>query len=790
MAATFDAILRINAKATGEAEIRRMSGAMRQLEQAGAGVSSALGGIAATVGVVGFAALGQSIARTGIESQQANLRIKALAGSYGEIQGVTDVAARAAKQFALSNLEARDAVANLYGRLRPMGVSLKDVETVFFGVNKAAKLLGLSAFDVNEVMRQLGQALGSGRLQGDELRSVMERMPAVGQAVAKVMGVTVGEIKQLGAEGKITTDVMIRAAAELNKIKPPEPTPFQRFSAAQKDLQQTLGDILLPTLAKITIAANVYAEKVQSFLDRNREGLSRFAKAILDTTSALMPILGRAAAVVIAFKSMQGAIAAVTLAVKAFALISALTPQGLIMLGATAAIGLTAYQKLKGALDDASEGVKGMASNTESAATITERLKSAWNSVSIEASTANEKTEEAKKTSVSLEKLLADQTQETNQRYDIGIQAINRRAAALQQTNSIAAEQNNLQVAQNSLGQVILQNKLALAKTDEEKLAIIKQIAALEQEAARLQYQATMQQIQAERALLQIKKESANKEWEKASAAAQVARNLLEQGRISEAIANKAIEAARKTQAAAAAANNDLRMFNQKANIQAQTANVNMRIAEVRSQGQVQQANTQQVQTTNQPTGQPRYYINTPSGMIPQFAKGAFVTRPTLAVVGEGGEDEYVVPQSKAMSFANNIVAGRRGEQALRPDPFGTERTRAAVAAAAGTRGLSEISKNAVLRKMGWNVTPWDGAIFKGKRPAAIQSVSNRQITRPASTTAAPPIAINIQTGPVIEMDGQKHYSHDDLERAMRATVDAVMGRLRTPYARQALGGR
>ena len=80
-----------------------------------------------------------------------------------------------------------------------MGVSLKEIETVFFGVNKAAKMVGLSSADTEGVMLQLSQALGSGKLQGDELRSIMERMPAVGQAVAKVMGVAASEIKQLGS---------------------------------------------------------------------------------------------------------------------------------------------------------------------------------------------------------------------------------------------------------------------------------------------------------------------------------------------------------------------------------------------------------------------------------------------------------------------------------------------------------------------------------------------------------------------------------------------------------------
>ena len=51
-------------------------------------------------------------------------------------------------------------------------------------------------------------------LQGDELRSIREQAPAVGQAIAKQMGVSVGELKKLGEEGKITTDVVLKALAQ------------------------------------------------------------------------------------------------------------------------------------------------------------------------------------------------------------------------------------------------------------------------------------------------------------------------------------------------------------------------------------------------------------------------------------------------------------------------------------------------------------------------------------------------------------------------------------------------
>lgn len=54
-----------------------------------------------------------------------------------------------------------------------------------------------------------------------------------------------------------------------------------------------------------------------------------------------------------------------------------------------------------------------------------------------------------------------------------------------------------------------------------------------------------------------------------------------------------------------------------------------------------------------------------PNVNVPQFAKGGVVDGPTLAMVGEGGESEYIVPQSKASGFAKNWMAGRRGIGAI-----------------------------------------------------------------------------------------------------------------------------
>lgn len=110
------------------------------------------------------------------------------------------------------------------------------------------------------------------------------------------------------------------------------------------------------------------------------------------------------------------------------------------------------------------------------------------------------------------------------------------------------------------------------------------------------------------------------------------------------------------------------------------------------------------------------------SGVIPGMASGGYVTRPTIALIGEGGEPEYVIPESKMAATAASYL--------------------------------------------------------------------DRNIATPPSTgnnVTGTPI-INISTGPVMELNGQRYVTLADMERAMRITADSVFSKMRTPAARVALG--
>nr|DAT31247.1 MAG TPA: Tail tape measure [Caudoviricetes sp.] len=82
------------------------------------------------------------------------------------------------------------------------------------GVQKLFVIGGSSKEAQKNAMLQLTQGMASGQLQGDEFRSIAENAPLIENIIAKTMGVSRGELKQLAAEGKVTAEVIKKAIGE------------------------------------------------------------------------------------------------------------------------------------------------------------------------------------------------------------------------------------------------------------------------------------------------------------------------------------------------------------------------------------------------------------------------------------------------------------------------------------------------------------------------------------------------------------------------------------------------
>lgn len=108
-----------------------------------------------------------------------------------------------------------ESVSDLYFRIArnadALGISQQEAADITESVAKAISASGLSAAEASGPLLQLGQALQSGRFQGDELRSILEGLPPVARALADSLGVPIGALKEMGAQGLITGKDFVNA---------------------------------------------------------------------------------------------------------------------------------------------------------------------------------------------------------------------------------------------------------------------------------------------------------------------------------------------------------------------------------------------------------------------------------------------------------------------------------------------------------------------------------------------------------------------------------------------------
>ncbi|MBO7769755.1 phage tail tape measure protein [Burkholderia pseudomallei] len=119
-----------------------------------------------------------------------------------------------------------DATAELYQRIANntshLGLTIKQVGPLVETISKAVALSGVSADTARLGIVQLGQAFAAGQLRGQDLKSVLEELPGVADAIARGMGTSTAQLKSLAEDGKLTVenliDALTRAGASTNDL--------------------------------------------------------------------------------------------------------------------------------------------------------------------------------------------------------------------------------------------------------------------------------------------------------------------------------------------------------------------------------------------------------------------------------------------------------------------------------------------------------------------------------------------------------------------------------------------
>ncbi|MGQ9370525.1 tape measure protein [Azospirillum sp. A39] len=279
--------LRIRADAAGAgAAVQGVERDIRRLAETGRALSN-------TLALVGVGLGAQEIIRyaDGWKSVEGRLRLVTQSTS-----------ALAAVQRDLYDLAQRtrsgyEATADVYGRMarstRELGLSQQGLLRITETVNKAVQIAGGSAASAEAALFQLGQAMAAGALRGDELNSVLEQAPRLAQAIAAGMGVTIGQLRSLAEQGKLTSEAVVKSlqgqAGAIDREFAQLPTSVgAAMTTLQNALMRTVGEADTAIGATAALAEGI--EALAGHLD-DVAGVALTAGAAIGTALA-----GRAAA--------------------------------------------------------------------------------------------------------------------------------------------------------------------------------------------------------------------------------------------------------------------------------------------------------------------------------------------------------------------------------------------------------------------------------------------------------------------------------------------------------------
>lgn len=198
--------------------VRETQRALREMnaeQRRSSAIGRLAGGIGGAIGAIGagYAAVStiSYVSRTADAYNLMNARLRLATASQEEFNRAQTELGRIAQQ---TDAPVQSLV-TLYQRisrpLRDAGRSQEDILRLTEAVSTSFRVSGATAQEAENGVIQFAQALGAGALRGEEFNSVAEQAPRLMQALADGIGVPVGALKEMAAQGQLTAQVVTDA---------------------------------------------------------------------------------------------------------------------------------------------------------------------------------------------------------------------------------------------------------------------------------------------------------------------------------------------------------------------------------------------------------------------------------------------------------------------------------------------------------------------------------------------------------------------------------------------------
>ncbi len=229
----------------------KLRNALSGLKQAFAGISVALAA--------------RSIVNAARDYENLERRVRSVSGTAKATAANLKLIRDISEETGTSLANNASTFARLSIATKTLGIGAVRTAGIVKTLNQALVIGGANASEAATTITQLGQALASGRLQGDELRSLLENAPTLAAELSKQLGITIGELREMGAAGQLTADKLVTALegaagdidGQFKKLGPSFDQSVQRLNNAIVELGRSFQPMLKNLTQSLTLVTKL-----------------------------------------------------------------------------------------------------------------------------------------------------------------------------------------------------------------------------------------------------------------------------------------------------------------------------------------------------------------------------------------------------------------------------------------------------------------------------------------------------------------------------------------------------
>ena len=241
-------------KKTGD-ESEKTGGKFKRLTGSLTRAKVAFGAVAVTTALMGrqFLTIADTVNRM-------DNRLRLVTNTQKELNRVSTATFQIANRSRVGWESTVDLYARIARTTKDLNISQAELLAVTETISQAVALSGASAESADAALMQLGQGFAAGALRGEELNSILEQTPMLAETIATGLGVGVGALKAMGAEGELTADKVIGALQKMEQATAEE---FGKTKSTIAQASTVLGNSLMDLVGDLDEAigaSNLFAE--------------------------------------------------------------------------------------------------------------------------------------------------------------------------------------------------------------------------------------------------------------------------------------------------------------------------------------------------------------------------------------------------------------------------------------------------------------------------------------------------------------------------------------------------